>query len=82
MWDIFEPVPMYDEIAHVVTPFVLVAIVAEIVYRSGGDDEFFGTPRRAPTPPTTSWTGSLTARARTRTAAAYAESREAPNFSG
>jgi hypothetical protein len=47
LWDMFEPVPLYDEIAHVVTPFVLVAIVAEIVYRSGGDDEFFGTPRRA-----------------------------------
>lgn len=47
LWDLFEPVPLYDEVAHVVTPFVLVAIVAEIVYRSGGDDEFFGTPGRA-----------------------------------
>ena len=47
LWDIFEPVPLYDEIAHVVTPFTLVAIAAEIVYRSGGDDEFFGTPTRA-----------------------------------
>lgn len=47
VWDIFEPVPLYDEVAHVITPFVLVAIVAEIVYRMGGDDEFFNTPRRA-----------------------------------
>ena len=47
LWDIFEPVPMYDEIAHVITPFTLVAITAEIVYRAGGDDEFFGTPTRA-----------------------------------
>ena len=47
LWDIFEPVPLYDEVAHVVTPFVLVAITAEIIYRAGGDDEFFGTPRRA-----------------------------------
>ncbi len=47
LWDIFEPVPLYDEIAHVVTPFTLVAITAEIVYRAGGDDEFFGTPQRS-----------------------------------
>lgn len=47
IWDIFEPVPLYDEIAHVVTPFILVAITAEIVYRFGGDDEFFDTPRHA-----------------------------------
>jgi hypothetical protein len=47
LWDIFEPVPLYDEVAHVITPFVLVAVVAEIVYRMGGDDEFFNTPRRA-----------------------------------
>lgn len=47
LWDIFEPVPLYDEVAHVVTPFLLVAITAEIIYRAGGDDEFFGTPRRA-----------------------------------
>ena len=47
MWDIFEPVPGYDEIAHLITPFTLVAITAEIVYRGGGDDEFFNTPRRA-----------------------------------
>lgn len=47
IWDIFEPVPLYDEIAHVVTPFTLVAITAEIIYRYGGDDEFFDTPRHA-----------------------------------
>lgn len=47
VWDIFEPVPGYDEIAHLITPFTLVAITAEIVYRGGGDDEFFPTPRRA-----------------------------------
>ena len=47
IWDIFEPVPLYDEIAHLVTPFTLVAITAEIVYRFGGDDEFFDTPRHA-----------------------------------
>ena len=44
---IFEPIPLYDEIAHFVTPFVLVAVVAEIIYRNGGDDEFFDTPRHA-----------------------------------
>ncbi|HEV2094577.1 MAG TPA: hypothetical protein VGR18_15565 [Rubrobacter sp.] len=47
MWKIFEPIPLYDEIAHFLTPFVLVAIVAEIIYRFGGDDEFFDTPRHA-----------------------------------
>lgn len=47
MWKLFEPIPLYDEIAHVVTPFLLVAITAEIIYRFGGDDEFFNTPRRA-----------------------------------
>jgi hypothetical protein len=47
IWDIFEPIPLYDEIAHVVTPFILVAITAEIIYRFGGDDEFFDTPRHA-----------------------------------
>ena len=47
VWDIFEPIPLYDEIAHVVTPFTLVAITAEIVYRMGGDDEFFNTPGHA-----------------------------------
>jgi uncharacterized membrane protein len=47
LWDIFEPIPLYDEIAHVITPFTLVTITAEIVYRMGGDDEFFNTPRHA-----------------------------------
>jgi hypothetical protein len=47
MWNLFEPIPLYDEIAHFLTPFTLVAITAEIIYRSGGDDEFFNTPRRA-----------------------------------
>ena len=46
-WNLFEPVPLYDEIAHFITPFTLVAILAEIIYRGGGDDEFFNTPRRA-----------------------------------
>ncbi len=47
LWRLFEPVPLYDEIAHFITPFTLVAILAEIIYRSGGDDEFFNTPLRA-----------------------------------
>ena len=47
VFKIFEPIPLYDEIAHFLTPFVLVAIVAEIIYRNGGDDEFFDTPRHA-----------------------------------
>jgi hypothetical protein len=46
-WNLFEPIPLYDEIAHFITPFTLVAILAEIIYRGGGDDEFFNTPRRA-----------------------------------
>src|SRR3712207_9317700 len=44
---LFEPIPLYDEIAHFITPFSLVAITAEIIYRGGGDDEFFNTPRHA-----------------------------------
>lgn len=47
VFKIFEPIPLYDEIAHFLTPFVLVAIVAEIIYRGGGDDEFFDTRRHA-----------------------------------
>src|ERR687894_635185 len=47
LWDIFEPVPLYDEIAHIITPFTLVAVTAEIIYRAGGDDDFFDTPRHA-----------------------------------
>ena len=47
LWKLFEPVPLYDEIAHFITPFTLVLILAEIIYRNGGDDDFFNTPRRA-----------------------------------
>ena len=47
LWNLFEPIPLYDEIAHFLTPFTLVAILAEIIYRNGGDDDFFNTPRRA-----------------------------------
>ena len=47
LWKLFEPIPLYDEIAHFVTPFTLVMILAEIIYRSGGHDDFFNTPRRA-----------------------------------
>ena len=47
VFKIFEPIPLYDEIAHFLTPFVLVALVSEIIYRNGGDDEFFDTPRHA-----------------------------------
>ena len=47
LWNLFEPIPLYDEIAHFLTPFTLVMILAEIIYRGGGDDEFFNTPRRA-----------------------------------
>ncbi len=46
-WHLFEPIPLYDEIAHFLTPFVLVAVLAEIIYRAGGDDEFFDTRRHA-----------------------------------
>jgi hypothetical protein len=47
LWHLFEPIPGYDEIAHFLTPFTLVVITAEIIYRGGGDDEFFNTPRHA-----------------------------------
>jgi hypothetical protein len=47
LWHLFEPIPLYDEIAHFLTPFTLVVILAEIIYRGGGDDDFFNTPRRA-----------------------------------
>jgi hypothetical protein len=47
LWQLFEPIPLYDEAAHFLTPFTLVVILAEIIYRGGGDDEFFNTPRRA-----------------------------------
>ncbi len=44
---LFEPIPLYDEIAHFLTPLVLVAVASEIIYRGGGDDEFFDTRRHA-----------------------------------
>ena len=47
LWHLFEPIPGYDEIAHFITPFTLIALTAEIIYRGGGDDEFFNTPLRA-----------------------------------
>jgi uncharacterized membrane protein len=47
LWKLFEPVLFYDEVVHFITPFTLVLILAEIIYRSGGDDEFFDTPTRA-----------------------------------
>lgn len=47
IWQLFEPILLYDEVAHFLTPFVLVAVVAEIIYRFGGDDEFFDTPVHA-----------------------------------
>ena len=47
IWRLFEPVLFYDEVAHFLTPFVLVAVLAEIIYRVGGDDEFFDTRRHA-----------------------------------
>ena len=47
LWKLFEPVLFYDEVAHFITPFTLVLILAEIIYRSRGDDDFFNTPRRA-----------------------------------
>ena len=47
VWHFFEPIPLYDEIAHLLTPFTLVALTAELIYRAGGDDVFFNTPRHA-----------------------------------
>jgi hypothetical protein len=47
VFHLFEPIPLYDELAHFVTPFTLVALLAEAIYRLGGEDEFFPTPRRA-----------------------------------
>ena len=47
LWHLFEPIPLYDEIAHFITPFTLIALTAEIIYRGGGDDEFFNTPLHA-----------------------------------
>jgi len=47
VFKLFEPIFLYDEIAHFLTPLVLVAVVAEIIYRGGGDDEFFDSRRHA-----------------------------------
>jgi hypothetical protein len=47
LFHLFEPIPLYDELAHLITPFTLVALVAEIIYRWSGDDEVFPTPQRA-----------------------------------
>ncbi len=47
VFKLFEPIPLYDEIAHFLTPFVLVAVLAEVIYRGGGDDEFFDSRRHA-----------------------------------
>ena len=47
VFKLFEPIFLYDEIAHFLTPLVLVAFVAEIIYRGGGDDEFFDSRRHA-----------------------------------
>jgi hypothetical protein len=35
LWKLFEPVLFYDEVAHFITPFTLVLILAEIIYRTG-----------------------------------------------
>jgi hypothetical protein len=47
LFHLFEPIPLYDELAHLITPFTLIALVAEIIYRWGGDDEVFPTLQRA-----------------------------------
>jgi hypothetical protein len=46
LWNLFEVVPLYDEIAHFLTPLALVVVLSETIYRGGGNDEFFGTQRR------------------------------------
>jgi hypothetical protein len=35
LWKLFEPVLFYDEVTHFTTPFTLVLLLAEIIYRSG-----------------------------------------------
>jgi hypothetical protein len=45
LWKLFEPVLFYDEVAHFLTPFTLVLILSEIIYRSGGDDVFSTRPK-------------------------------------
>lgn len=44
---LFEPVFLYDEVAHFVTPFVLVALACEVLYRTGYHDTFFRNPPQA-----------------------------------
>lgn len=47
LFHLFEPILLYDEIAHLINSFTLVALLAEVIYRWGGGAEFFPTPRRA-----------------------------------
>lgn len=47
VFKLFEPVPLYDEVAHFVTPFVVVALFCELLYRIGYHDNFFRTPLQA-----------------------------------
>ncbi|MGI8648934.1 MAG: hypothetical protein ACR2KW_00935 [Rubrobacter sp.] len=47
VFKLFEPVFLYDEVAHLVTPFVIVALLCELLYRVGYHDNFFETPRQA-----------------------------------
>ncbi|WP_119066619.1 hypothetical protein [Rubrobacter indicoceani] len=44
---LFEPVFLYDEVAHFVTPFVIVALICEALYRIGYHDSFFENPAQA-----------------------------------
>ena len=46
-FQLFEPVFLYDEVAHLVTPFVLVALLCELLYRVGYHDDFFRNPPQA-----------------------------------
>ena len=43
--DLFKPVFLYDEVAHFLTPFALIALAAEIAYRR--DKVFLGSGKRA-----------------------------------
>ena len=45
LFHLFEPIPLYDELAHFITPFTLVALVAEIIYRWAGTTS--SSPRRS-----------------------------------
>ena len=44
LWKLFEPVLFYDEVAHFITPFTLVLILAEIIYRTGETTTFSTHP--------------------------------------